>query len=153
LITDLNRKLTILGAGESGTGAALLAKAKGYDVFVSDMGVIKEQYAKELSENGIEFESGRHSEGRILESQLVIKSPGIPELAPLIRKLRANGNLIIGEIEFAAKYTAAKLIGITGTNGKTTTTLLTYHLLKEGGFNVGLGGNVGKSFARLVIED
>tara|TARA_R110000822_G_scaffold176662_1_gene316243 strand:+ start:50 stop:1384 length:1335 start_codon:yes stop_codon:yes gene_type:complete len=149
----LKRKLTILGAGESGTGAALLGKAKGYDVFVSDMGQIKAQYVQELEANDIEFESGKHSEDRILESDLVIKSPGIPESAPLIKKLRAKGNLIIGEIEFAARHTAAKLIGITGTNGKTTTTLLTYHLLKEGGFNVGLGGNVGKSLARQVIED
>ena len=149
----MKKRLTILGAGESGTGAALLGKAKGYNVFVSDMGQIKAQYVQELEANGIEFESGTHSEARILESDLVIKSPGIPDSAPLIKRLRAKGNLIIGEIEFAAKYTASKLIGITGTNGKTTTTLLTYHLLKEGGLNVGLGGNVGKSFARQVIED
>ncbi|MGK0489222.1 MAG: UDP-N-acetylmuramoylalanine--D-glutamate ligase [Candidatus Endobugula sp.] len=149
----MKKRLTILGAGESGTGAALLGKAKGYDVFVSDYGVIKDQYAQELLANHIEFESGKHSEERILESDLVIKSPGIPESAPLIKKLRQRGNLIIGEIEFAVKYTAAKVIGITGTNGKTTTTLLTYHLLKEGGLNVGIGGNVGKSFARQVIED
>ncbi|HEY9116708.1 MAG TPA: UDP-N-acetylmuramoyl-L-alanine--D-glutamate ligase [Roseivirga sp.] len=149
----MSKKLIILGAGESGIGAALLGKAKGYDVFVSDSGQIKDQYLKELQANEIEFESGKHSIERILEADLVIKSPGIPEKAELIKKLRANGNLIISEIEFGRKFTDAKLIGITGTNGKTTTTLLTYHMLKTGGFNVGLAGNVGRSFARQILEE
>ncbi|MBO3700168.1 UDP-N-acetylmuramoyl-L-alanine--D-glutamate ligase [Roseivirga sp. E12] len=149
----MNRKLVILGAGESGVGAALLGKAKGYDVFVSDYGSIANEHRAELKDAGIEFEEGRHSEERVLKSDLVIKSPGISESAPLIKALRANGNLIISEIEFAGKFTDAKLIGITGTNGKTTTTLLTYHLLKEAGFNVGVAGNVGKSFARQVLTE
>ncbi|MFT7151226.1 MAG: UDP-N-acetylmuramoylalanine--D-glutamate ligase, partial [Nonlabens sp.] len=149
----MNRKLTILGAGESGVGAALLGKAKGYDVFVSDHGSIGSQYRTELKEAGIDFEEGKHSEERIIKSDLVIKSPGIPDTAPLIKSLRSKGNLIISEIEFAGKYTDAKLIGITGTNGKTTTTLLTYHILKEAGFNVGVAGNIGKSFARQVLTE
>ena len=149
----MNRKLTILGAGESGVGAALLGKAKGYDVFVSDHGSIGNKYRTELKEAGIDFEEGKHSEERILKSDLVIKSPGIPDTTPLIKSLRSKGNLIISEIEFAGKYTDAKLIGITGTNGKTTTTLLTYHILKEAGFNVGVAGNIGKSFARQVLTE
>lgn len=131
----------------------MLGKAKGYKVFVSDFGEIKEAYVQELIEAGIEFEQGQHSEKRILESDLVIKSPGIPNKVPIVRKLRDRGVLIISEIEFAGEYTQAKLIGITGTNGKTTTALLTYHLLKEAGFNVGLAGNVGQSFAKQVIRD
>ncbi|WP_268122352.1 UDP-N-acetylmuramoyl-L-alanine--D-glutamate ligase [Roseivirga pacifica] len=145
--------LIILGAGESGVGAALLGQAKGYDVFVSDFGLIKAPIKAELNAAGIDFEEGQHSEERILAADLIIKSPGIPEKAPLIKKLRAAEKEIISEIEFAGRFTNAKLIGITGTNGKTTTTLLTYHLLKEAGFNVGVGGNVGKSFARQVLEE
>lgn len=149
----MHRKLTILGAGESGVGAALLGKAKGYDVFVSDYGSIGNDYRAELKAAGIDFEEGKHSEERILKSDLVVKSPGISEQVPLIKSLRSNGNLIISEIEFAGKFTDAKLIGITGTNGKTTTTLLTYHILKEAGFKVGVAGNVGKSFARQVLNE
>ena len=149
----MDRKLTILGAGESGIGAALLGQAKGYAVFVSDYGQIKTSFKEELSQAGIEFEEGKHSTERILESDLVVKSPGIAPTVPIIQKLMANGNLIISEIEFGRKFTNAKLIGITGTNGKTTTTLLTYHILKEAGFNVGVAGNVGKSFARQVLEE
>lgn len=148
----MTKKLTILGGGESGIGAGLLGKAKGYDVFVSDFGQMAEKYRAELVQAGIDFEERKHSEKRILSSDLVIKSPGIPETAAIMKALRENGNLVISEIEFASKYTTAKLIGITGTNGKTTTTLLTYHLLKEAGFNVGVAGNVGKSFARQVLE-
>lgn len=148
----MSKTLTILGGGESGIGAALLGKAKGYEVFVSDFGNIKADYKSDLNNAGIEFEERKHSETRILKSDLIIKSPGIPEKAPLIRALRNNGNLIISEIEFASKYTAAKLIGITGTNGKTTTAMLTYHLLKEGGLHVGLAGNIGQSFAKQVLE-
>lgn len=149
----MNRTLTILGGGESGIGAALLGKAKGYTVFVSDFGAVQSNYAKELVDAGIEFEQNQHSEERILSSDLIIKSPGIPESVPIVKKLRGNGNLIISEIEFAGRYTDAKLIGITGTNGKTTTALLTYHLLKEGGLNVGLAGNVGQSFAKQVLQE
>lgn len=140
-----------MGAGESGIGAALLGQAKGYDVFVSDFGTIKSEYKSELEQAGINFEEGKHTESTILKSDLVVKSPGIPDTVSIIQKLKAQGSLIISEIEFAAKYTAAKLIGITGTNGKTTTALLTYHILKTGGLNVGLAGNVGKSFARQVL--
>ena len=149
----LKRHLTILGAGESGIGAALLGKAQGYDVFVSDYGAIAPAYKKELEDADILFEEGAHSEQLILQSDLVVKSPGIPESAAIIKRLRGNGNLIISEIEFAGKYTSAKLIGITGTNGKTTTTMLTYHILKEAGYKVGMAGNIGKSFARQVLEE
>lgn len=149
----MNRTLTILGGGESGIGAALLGQAKGYTVFVSDFGTVQENYANELLNAGIDFEQNQHSEERILSSDLIIKSPGIPETAPIVKKLRGNGNLIISEIEFAGRYTDAKLIGITGTNGKTTTALLTHHLLKEGGLNVGLAGNVGQSFAKQVLNE
>ncbi|MEQ8927497.1 MAG: UDP-N-acetylmuramoyl-L-alanine--D-glutamate ligase [Fulvivirga sp.] len=143
----------MLGAGESGTGAALLAKAKGYDVFVSDFGTIADKYKSQLVEKGIEFEEGGHSKKKILESRIVIKSPGIPETAKIVKKIREVGIKIVDEIEFAFSYTKAKIIAITGTNGKTTTTLLTYHLLKEAGLNVGLAGNVGHSLAKQVIED
>lgn len=152
-IIELEDLVSILGAGESGVGAALLAKAKGFAVFVSDKGKIAEKYRKQLEEEGIAFEEGQHSENKIFKSVLVVKSPGIPDAAPLIKSLKAEGIPVIGELEFAAKYTDATMIAITGTNGKTTTTLLTYHLLKEAGFNVGLGGNVGKSLAAQVIED
>lgn len=149
----VDRKVTILGAGESGTGAALLAKAKGYEVFVSDYDKIKDNYKAELTAAGIAFEEGKHSTDIILQSSLLIKSPGIPEKADIIQKAAAAGIEFIDEIEFAAQYTSAKIIAITGTNGKTTTTLLTYHLLKEGGLNVGLAGNIGKSLAKQVIEN
>ncbi|MTI41872.1 UDP-N-acetylmuramoyl-L-alanine--D-glutamate ligase [Fulvivirga lutimaris] len=145
--------ITILGAGESGTGAALLAKAKGYAVFVSDNGKIADKYKQELIAEGISYEEEKHSKSKILESQLVIKSPGIPEKAPIVKELRTAGVKIIDEIEFAFSYTKARLIAITGTNGKTTTTLLTYHLLKEAGVKVGLAGNVGQSLAKQVIKD
>jgi len=142
-----------LGAGESGTGAALLAKAKGFDVFVSDNGTIAEKYRLDLEGNNIPFEEKKHSEDRILESQIIIKSPGIPDTVGIIQKAVEKGIRIIDEIEFAAHYTTARIIAITGTNGKTTTTLLTYHLLKEAGWNVGLAGNIGQSLAKQVIED
>jgi len=146
-------RLTILGAGESGTGAALLAKAKGYDVFVSDKGVITDDYKSVLVSANINFEEGQHSEQIILNADLVVKSPGIPETVDLVKKIRAQGIEVIDELEFASRYTDAKLIVITGTNGKTTTTLLTYHLLKEAGYKVGLAGNVGESLAKQVIDD
>ncbi|MFZ6051005.1 UDP-N-acetylmuramoyl-L-alanine--D-glutamate ligase [Halocola ammonii] len=146
-------KLVILGAGESGVGAAVLAKKKGFDVFVSDRGTIKEKYKEVLSNNEIRWEEGTHSEEEIFEATEVVKSPGIPDEAPLIVSLREKGIPVISEIEFAARYTDAKLICITGSNGKTTTTHLVYFMLKKGGLNVGLAGNVGKSFALQVEEE
>ncbi len=145
--------IVVLGAGESGVGAAVLAKKEGYDVLVSDSGTIKDNYRDELKRRGIEFEEGGHSEERILTAGEVIKSPGIPNNAPLIQKLVAEGTNVISEIEFAGRYSNAKMICVTGSNGKTTTTLLTYHILSEAGLNVGLAGNVGKSLALQVAED
>ena len=145
-------EVVILGAGESGVGAAILAKQKGHDVFVSDKGIIKDYYQRELEKHGIPFESQQHTENRILSAGLVIKSPGIPDHVALIKQLVSKGIPVISEIEFASRYTNGKIIGITGSNGKTTTTKLTYHLLKEAGIEVKMGGNVGKSFARCVAE-
>jgi UDP-N-acetylmuramoylalanine--D-glutamate ligase len=142
--------ITILGAGESGFGAAFLAKQKGFDVFVSDKGSIKEKYKTLLQENNIPFEENIHSEELILKSKEVIKSPGIPDKVELIQKLKAQHTPVISEIEFAGRYTNAKTICITGSNGKTTTTSLVYHILNKAGLNVGLGGNIGKSFAYQV---
>jgi UDP-N-acetylmuramoylalanine--D-glutamate ligase len=144
--------LVILGAGESGTGAAILGSKLGYEVFVSNKGTISEKYRKELQENQIDFEEGSHDEERISQAELIIKSPGIPDNVPVVQLAIKNRIPVISEIEFAARHTKAKLIGITGTNGKTTTTLLTFHILNKAGLNVGLGGNVGKSFARQVAE-
>jgi len=146
--------IVVLGAGESGTGAAILAQKKGYAVFVSDFGPIGDQYKKELEQAGIPFEENQHTEERILIASEVIKSPGIPDKAPIVKKLLQKNIVIISEIEFAARYTSAKLICITGSNGKTTTTMLTYYILKNAGLNVGLAGNIGKSFAKQVaFED
>lgn len=147
------KKIVILGAGESGYGAAVLARKKGYDVFVSDSGPIKEEYRKLFDEAGLPYEEGKHTEALILDASEVIKSPGIPEKAPIIKKIRGEQIPVISEIEFAGRYTSAKNICITGTNGKTTTTMLTYHILKKAGLNVGLAGNVGKSFALQVAEN
>ena len=146
-------KIAVLGSGESGGGAALLAKVKGYEVFVSDMGQIKPEYRTQLEQAGISFEEGAHTESLILDATEIVKSPGIPEKAPLIKAAYAKQIPVISEIEFAARYSKAKFICITGTNGKTTTTLLTYHLLKRAGLNVGLAGNIGASLAKQVIED
>ncbi len=145
-------RLVILGAGESGTGAAVLGKRQGYDVFLSDGGSIKERYRKILVEEGIEYEEGTHTEEKIFNATEVVKSPGIPDKAPLIKALRKKEIPVVSEIEFASRFTNAKMICITGSNGKTTTTLLTYHILQKAGFKVGLGGNVGKSFAMQVAE-
>ncbi|MDO9614381.1 MAG: UDP-N-acetylmuramoyl-L-alanine--D-glutamate ligase [Bacteroidota bacterium] len=145
-------RAVILGAAESGVGAAILARKQGFDVFISDFGTIKEKYRKELTERQFDFEEGRHSEEKILNADLVIKSPGIPDKAPLIVKLKEKGVPVISEIEFGGRYTSAKKICITGSNGKTTTTLLTYHMLEKAGYNVGLAGNVGQSFAWQVAE-
>lgn len=146
-------KIAILGAGESGVGSAVLAAKQGYDVLLSDSGTIKDKYKKVLVDHKINFEENKHDEAWILSANEVIKSPGIPDKAPLIVKLHQQGTPVISEIEFAARYTNATLIGITGTNGKTTTTLLTYHLLTKAGLNVGLAGNIGKSFALQVAEN
>ncbi|WP_149914065.1 UDP-N-acetylmuramoyl-L-alanine--D-glutamate ligase [Sphingobacterium cavernae] len=146
-------RLVVLGAGESGVGAAILGKEKGFDVFVSDMGTIADSYQSSLVEEGIAFESGQHTEDLILNAAVVVKSPGIPEKAPLIQKLRSLNIPVISEIEFAAQYTDAKLICITGSNGKSTTTLLTHYMLQKAGLNVGLAGNIGKSFALQVARE
>jgi UDP-N-acetylmuramoylalanine--D-glutamate ligase len=147
------KRLVILGSGESGTGAAVLGQKQGYDVFVSDKGLIKEKYKVVLSKYGIAWEEGSHTEEKILNADEVIKSPGIPDKAELIQKLKKQGITPISEIEFAGRYTKAKTICITGSNGKTTTTLLTHHILSKAGLNVGLAGNVGKSFAMQVAEE
>ena len=146
-------KIVVLGGGESGVGAALLAKSKGFEVFLSDKGKLQENYRQVLQENSILFEEETHTESQILDATEVVKSPGIPDKAEIVKKLKDKKIPIISEIEFASRYTKAKLIAITGSNGKTTTTLLTYHLLKEAGLKVGLAGNVGHSFAELVIDD
>ncbi len=151
-IVNRKSKIVILGGGESGVGTAILGKKKGFEVFVSDFGKIKENYKQVLINNGIEWEEGGHSEEKILSADLVMKSPGIPDKAPIIKKLREKGVKVISEIEFAAKFTKATIVGITGSNGKTTTASLTYELLKNGGLNVALGGNIGKSFAEQVSE-
>lgn len=147
------QKMVILGGGESGVGAALLAQAKGYEVFLSDKSLLRDDYRQTLVENNIAFEEGQHTEGLILNANEVVKSPGIPDNAPLVQQLYAQNTPVISEIELAARYTKAKKIAITGSNGKTTTTLLVYHLLKSAGFNVGMGGNIGESFAKQVIDD
>ncbi len=146
-------RLVVLGGGESGVGTALLGKKKGYDVFVSDFGKIKENYREVLSNNGIAWEDEKHTEVLIMNADVVMKSPGIPDKAPIVKKLKDAAIPVISEIEFAAPFTEAITIGITGSNGKTTTTLLTYHLLKQANLNVGLAGNIGKSFAWQVAEN
>ena len=146
------KRIVILGAGESGAGAAVLAKKEGFDVFVSDMSIIKDQYKELLDSKGIQWEEGQHTEELILNADEIIKSPGIPNEAPLIQKLIEKGTPIISEIEFAGRYTNAKMICITGSNGKTTTTSLIYHIFKSAGLNVGLAGNIGQSLALQVAE-
>lgn len=148
----MSARITILGAGESGTGAAILAKAKGYEVFVSDNGRINDKFKDELRSLDIAFEEGGHSAGRVLDCTLMVKSPGISDQAPVVVAAHAASVEVIDEIEFAYRFTKGNVIAITGTNGKTTTTLLTYHLLKESGLDVALAGNVGISFARQVAE-
>jgi UDP-N-acetylmuramoylalanine--D-glutamate ligase len=149
----MSERIVILGAGESGTGAAILAKAKGYDVFVSDQSKIKDIYKTELIEHSIQFEEGLHTEELITNASLIVKSPGIPDKAEIIKKVKAKRIAIVDEIEFACRYIKGKIIAITGTNGKTTTTLLTYHLMREAGFSVALAGNVGESLARKVAHE
>ena len=147
------KRIVILGAGESGAGAAVLAKVKGFETFVSDMSAIKDKYKELLDSHQIAWEEGHHTEELILNADEVIKSPGIPNDAPIILKLKAQGTPVISEIEFAGRYTDAKMICITGSNGKTTTTSLIYHIFKSAGLNVGLAGNIGKSLALQVAED
>lgn len=144
------KRIVVLGAGESGTGAAILAKVKGFDVFVSDMSMIKDYYKQMLDDYHIAWEEGQHTEPLILNADEIVKSPGIPNNAPLINKLREQGTHIISEIEFAGRYTDARMICITGSNGKTTTTSLIYHIFKSAGYNVGLAGNIGRSLALQV---
>ena len=146
-------RIVVLGGGESGVGSAVLAKAKGYDVFLSDMGKITQEYADVLQEWNIPYEQGKHTEELILNADEIIKSPGIPATAPMVKKIAERGIDIISEIEFAGRYDSARKICITGSNGKTTTTSLIYHLLKEAGLNVGLGGNIGKSYAYQVATE
>ena len=147
------KRIVVLGAGESGAGAAVLAKAKGFDVFVSDMSSIKDKYKALLDQHQIEWEEGHHTEEKILNADEIIKSPGIPKEAPMIQKVMAKGIHIISEIEFAGRYTHSKMVCITGSNGKTTTTSLIYHIFKSAGYDVGLAGNIGKSLALQVAED
>lgn len=147
------KRIVVLGAGESGAGAAVLAKVKGFDVFVSDASPVKEKYASLLDKYGIEWEEGGHTFEKILNASEVVKSPGIPDTAPVVKAVRERGIPVISEIEFGGRYTDAKMICITGSNGKTTTTLLTYHILKSSGLKVGLAGNVGRSFALQVATE
>ncbi|MCG2418475.1 UDP-N-acetylmuramoyl-L-alanine--D-glutamate ligase [Aequorivita sp. F47161] len=149
----MKQRLVILGGGESGVGTAILGKKKGFEVFVSDFGKIKEKYKQVLINNEISWEEEGHSEGKVLSANIVMKSPGIPDKAPIVKKLLAKGVKVISEIEFASKYTKATIVGITGSNGKTTVASLTYKLLSDGGLNVALGGNIGKSFAGQVAEE
>lgn len=152
MIND-RKKLVVLGGGESGVGAAILGKDKGMDVFLSDSGNIPTRYADVLRAEGIEFEEGGHTEARIFEADEVVKSPGIPPTAPIVKALVEKGIPVISEIELAGRYTDAKMVCITGSNGKTTTTMLTYHILKDAGLNVGLAGNVGRSLAWQVARE
>ena len=147
------KRLVVLGGGESGVGTAILGKKKGYKVFVSDKGKIKEKYKKVLEYFEIDWEEEQHTESKILDADVVMKSPGIPDTIPLIQALTKKDVSVISEIEFAAKYTDAVIIGITGSNGKTTTTMLTNHILKEGDLNVGMAGNIGDSFAKMVADN
>ncbi|WP_455096406.1 UDP-N-acetylmuramoyl-L-alanine--D-glutamate ligase [Prevotella koreensis] len=150
---DERRRIVVLGAAESGAGAAVLAKKEGFDVFVSDMGMIKDRYKNMLDDHDIEWEEGQHTEEKILSADEVIKSPGIPDEASMVQKIIAKGIHIISEIEFAGRYTDSKMICITGSNGKTTTTSLIYHIFKAAGYDAGLAGNIGKSLALQVAED
>ncbi len=147
------KRIVILGAGESGAGAAVLAKKEGFDVFVSDMSKINDKYKKILDDHNIEWEEGHHTEEKILNASEIVKSPGIPKEAPMIKKVMEKGIHIISEIEFASRYTKSKMVCITGSNGKTTTTSLIYHIFKEAGYDAGLAGNIGKSLALQVAED
>ncbi|GIJ94666.1 UDP-N-acetylmuramoylalanine--D-glutamate ligase [Capnocytophaga stomatis] len=147
------KKLVILGGGESGVGAAILGKKEGWDVFLSDKGKVAIKYTNVLNQHNIRWEEGKHTESEILSASSIIKSPGIPDTVEIIKKAKEKGIEVISEIEFAYRYTKGKIVAITGSNGKTTTTSLTHHILKESGLNVGVAGNIGKSFAQMVAED
>ena len=147
------KRLVILGGGESGVGTAILGKQKGWEVFLSDKGSLKPHYRETLNKEGIQWEEGTHTEEKILSADVIMKSPGIPDKAPIIKKAHEKGIAVISEIEFANQYTDSLIVGITGSNGKTTTTLLTHHIFKEAGLQVGLGGNIGYSFAELVAAE
>ena len=147
------KRIVVLGAAESGVGAAVLAKKEGFDVFVSDMSKIKDKYKQMLDERGISWEEGQHTEELILNASEIVKSPGIPETAPMVAKAIQAGIPIISEIEFAGRYTTSKMICITGSNGKTTTTSLIYHIFKAAGYDAGLAGNIGHSLALQVAEE
>ncbi|MCH2034834.1 MAG: UDP-N-acetylmuramoyl-L-alanine--D-glutamate ligase [Tenacibaculum sp.] len=147
------KKLVVLGGGESGVGTAILGKKQGFDVFVSDLGVINQEYKEVLLHHNINFEEKQHTRELIFQADVVMKSPGIPDEVPMIQELRSEGVSVVSEIEFAGKFTNANIIGITGSNGKTTTTMLTYHLLKNAGLNIGMGGNIGDSFAKQVAQE
>jgi len=153
MVTENKKRMVVLGGGESGAGAAVLAKVKGFDVFLSDAGAIAPRYIEQLEAYSIPFEQGGHTPELILNADEVVKSPGIPPTAPLVAELCRKGTPVISEIEFAGRYTDAKMVCITGSNGKTTTTLLTYHILRDAGINVGLAGNVGKSMALQVATE
>lgn len=147
------KRLVILGGGESGVGTAILGKQKGWEVFLSDKGSLKPHYRETLNKEGIQWEEGTHTEEKILSADVIMKSPGIPDKVPIIKKAHEKGIAVISEIEFASQYTDSLIVGITGSNGKTTTTLLTHHIFKEAGLQVGLGGNIGYSFAELVATE
>ena len=147
------KKLVVLGGGESGVGAAILGKKEHWDVFLSDKGKIAPKYAEVLNQYNIRWEENTHTESEIFSADCIVKSPGIPDKVEIIKKAKEKGIEIISEIEFAYRYTKGKIVAITGSNGKTTTTSLTYHILKESGLNVGVAGNIGKSFAQMVAED
>ena len=149
----MKKRIVVLGAGESGAGAAVLAKKEGFDVFVSDMSKIADKYKKQLDDHQIAWEEGHHTEEKILNADEIIKSPGIPDTAPMVAKAIAKGIGIISEIEFAGRYTTSKMVCITGSNGKTTTTSLIYHIFKQAGYDAGLAGNIGRSLALQVAED
>ena len=156
MISDMEEsreRLVVLGGGESGVGAAVLGKDRGYDVFLSDAGTLKDAYKKTLESEGIEFEEGGHTEEKILNADIVVKSPGIPPTVEIVKKLTQRNVPVVSEIEFASYFTDAKMVCITGSNGKTTTTLLTYHILRKAGLDVGLAGNVGKSLALQVSRE
>jgi len=147
------QRLVVLGGGESGVGTAILGKKKGYEVFVSDNGNIKDKFKKVLEHFEIDWEDKNHTEGKILNADVVMKSPGIPDTVPIVVQLTERGIPVISEIEFASKYTDATIIGVTGSNGKTTTTMLTNHIFKQAGVHVGMAGNIGDSYAKMVAEN
>ena len=147
------KRLVVLGGGESGVGTALLGKEKGFDVFVSDFGTLKKVYKDVLKHNEIEWEEGKHTASKILNADVVMKSPGISEQVPIVKALLETGISVISEIEFAVQFTSADIIGITGSNGKTTTTMMTNHILNQAKFDVVMGGNIGDSFAGLIHKD